>query len=202
MGDTQQLVQRVRILRRRCFRIGRLTSVSLEGIHLFRELFCSLGESTTPVRTWHFTGAPDPGDGPQRRGQHRRLGDDAAGLVDEQSGAGTSPARTLVVCLTVLAECPVQPLVGRLQVVQPQVERVLPDPFPIAKRRRGWQHLPRQRFGALPLDDPLVGRTLRPVRGFRDLLRTEQLQHPPEPQDILLVTTGPRGSHASILPQP
>ena len=185
----------------RCVDAGGIVSFALTFVDGLHEGLRCLGKPVGP--TWVTrTGVLNAGDGPQRRGQHRRLGDDAAGLVDEQSGAGTSPARTLVVCLTVLAECPVQPLVGRLQVVQPQVERVLPDPFPIAKRRRGWQHLPRQRFGALPLDDPLVGRTLRPVRGFRDLLRTEQLQHPPEPQDILLVTTGPRGSHASILPQP
>ena len=200
MGDTQQLVQRVRILRRRFFRIGRLTSVSLEGIHLFRELFCSLGESTTPVRTWHFTGAPDPGDGPQRRGKRCRVHHERTTFVEHDRRAGAESSRTFIVGIPILCEDIVQVLIDVLEVVHTEVDGVLPFHRRSVHRRWWTQRFPRQGQLRLPVDNLAVLRTRRWLGQLRNLLWTEQLQHPPVLQGLLTSLRGSIQSHGRILP--
>src|SRR5699024_5159448 len=108
-----------------------------------------------------------------------------------QTGTGADPSGPLVVGVSVRTELSLQPFAVRLQVVDAEVDRVLPYPsVPVASL--GWgQHLPWQGLRWLPLDHLTIPRASGRPRRLGHPLWAEQLQHPPVAQHPLLVLLPP-----------
>ena len=123
---------------------GRLTAESLDNVHLLLELLGGQGESAGPLRARRHAGIPDPSDGPQRRGERRGVDHQHPAVVEHDRCAGADPGTALVVGVPVLGEGMMQVLIDVLEVVQAEVDGVLPSPFRFAHRRRRAQVLPRQ----------------------------------------------------------
>lgn len=193
LRDPEQVADRSRVVG------GRLAALSEALVLVLRhglgEGHLGLWETVCP-RGAPRAGVLDAGDRPQCRGQHRRVRDGPSVLVDQQPCARTAPTAPLVVRVLVRAEHPVQPLIGGLQIVDAQVHRVLPDPCHAVARLGRRQSLPGRGIPGRPSDDSAVVRVRGATRQRRDPLRVEQLHHPPEPQEPVLLVIDPRKPHA------
>ena len=201
MGDVQQRQQGVLVLGRSRLGAGRLAAESLDDVCLLLELLGGPGESAGPLRARRRAGVPDLSDGPQRRGERRGIDHQHPAVVEHDRRAGADPGTALVVGVPVLGEGVMQVLVDVLEVVQAEVDGVLPPPSRSAHRCRRAQGPPRQGLTWPPLDDLAAFRTCRLFDWLRHLLRAEQLEHPPVLQGPKAVIRGRVHSHTRILPR-